>query len=224
MSELPLRVVVVDDDPAVASLHARLIGDRPDCEVVATAGTGPRAVDAITALEPDLVLLDIYLPEFSGLEVLRSIRSSHQPQPEFIAVTAARDFASVRDARLTGVRHYLVKPFSVRELNTRVTEVVRELTSVPELELDQGEIDSLIRSGPPGTVSLPKGLSAETMDAVRQALTESPWSSATEVGEHVGISRVSSRRYLDHLVESGAALRRLDYATAGRPGARFTLA
>ena len=63
------------------------------------------------------MLLDIYLPGFSGLEVLRSIRSSHQPQPEFIAVTAARDFASVRDARLTGVRHYLVKPFSVRELN-----------------------------------------------------------------------------------------------------------
>ena len=129
MSELPLRVVVVDDDPAVASLHARLIGDRPDCEVVATAGTGPRAVDAITALEPDLVLLDIYLPEFSGLEVLRSIRSSHQPQPEFIAVTAARDFASVRDARLTGVRHYLVKPFSVRELNTRVGAYTSDFTA-----------------------------------------------------------------------------------------------
>ena len=221
MSELPLRVVVVDDDPAVASLHARLIGDRPDCEVVATAGTGPHAVEAIAQLEPDLVLLDIYLPGFSGLEVLRSIRSSHQPQPEFIAVTAARDFASVRDARLTGVRHYLVKPFSVRELNMRVSEVVRELTSVPELELDQGEIDSVIRGGRSATIALPKGLSAETMDAVRRALAASPWSSATEIGERVGISRVSSRRYLDHLVESGGAVRRLDYATAGRPGARF---
>ena len=70
-------------------------------------------------------------PRVLGARGAARVRSSHQPQPEFIAVTAARDFASVRDARLTGVRHYLVKPFSVRELNVRVTEVVRELTAGP---------------------------------------------------------------------------------------------
>ena len=220
-----LRVVVVDDEPAVARLHARLIDARDDCEVVAMAATGPDAVTAIREHEPDLVLLDIYLPGFSGLEVLRHVRASHQHQPEFIAVTAARDFASVREARLTGVRHYLVKPFSVQALEARVGEVVNEVAEVPELELDQREIDSMIRTGSAAAApTLPKGLSVETMDAVRQALTETPWSSANEVGEHVGISRVSSKRYLEHLLETGAAERRLDYATAGRPGARYALA
>lgn len=225
----PLRVVVVDDEPAVARLHTRLIGARADCDVVATVGTGPAAVAAITEHEPDLVLLDIYLPGYSGLEVLRHVRASHQHQPEFIAVTAARDFASVREARLTGVRHYLVKPFSVQALEARVSDVVAELADVPELELDQREIDTMIGAGSASTdgvaktAGLPKGLSVETMDAVRHALAEAPWSSASELGERVGISRVSARRYLEHLAGAGLAERRLDYATSGRPGSRYAL-
>lgn len=215
-----LRVVVVDDEPAVARLHTRFLEAHDGCTVVAVAGTGPEAVEAISTLEPDLVLLDLHLPGFSGLEVLRAIRSGHQRQPEFIAVTAARDFASVRDARLAGVRHYLVKPFSARQLHDRIADIARELAEQQGDVLDQHDIDVLIRSGAQ-PAALPKGLSVETLDAVRIALSDAPWSSSTEIGERVGVSRVTSRRYLEHLVAQGAAARKMDYATAGRPSTRY---
>jgi len=211
-----MRVIVVDDEHAVAQLHARFLAAHGGCTVVGVAGTGPEAVEAITALEPDLVLLDLHLPGFSGLEVLRAVRSAHQRQPEFIAVTAARDFASVRDARLAGVRHYLVKPFSARELHDRISDIARELAAERAGALDQSDIDALIRSGARPT-ALPKGLTAETLEVVRTALAKAPWSSSSEIAELTGVSRVTTRRYLEHLVEQGAAARRMDYATAGRP-------
>ena len=211
-----MRVIVVDDEPAVAYLHTRFLSAHGGCTVVAVAATGPDAVEAIRTLEPDLVLLDLHLPGFSGLEVLRAIRSGHQRQPEFIAVTAARDFASVRDARLAGVRHYLVKPFSAQQLHDRIADIARELTDETAGALDQRDIDALIRSGA-RPAALPKGLTAETLDVVRAALAEAPWSSSAEIAEQIGLSRVTSRRYLEHLVDQGSAARRMDYATAGRP-------
>ena len=108
-----LRVLVVDDIPAVASLHGRFVSAHSACELVGTAGSGPDAVSAVTELRPDLVLLDVHLPGFSGLDALRAVRADGTlVQPEVIAVTAARDVDTVRTARLMGVQHYLVKPFT----------------------------------------------------------------------------------------------------------------
>ncbi|MCP2638162.1 response regulator [Microbacterium sp. HD4P20] len=215
-----IRVVVVDDEPAVARLHTRFMSSYEGCEVVAIAGTGAEAIAAIQELEPDLVLLDLYLPGMSGLDVLRAVRAGSQRQPEIIALTAARDFDSVRVARLAGVRHYLVKPFSARDLYARVDAIARELAARPAGTLRQEDIDSFI-GGATAAPPLPKGLSVETLDAVRRAIDESPWSTATEVGDRIGISRVTSRRYLEHLAHTGAVVRRLDYATAGRPSAQY---
>lgn len=68
---------------------------------------------------------------------------------------------------------------------------------------------------------LPKGLSAETLERVAAALDEHPDSSAAELGEVLSISRVSARRYLEHLASTGQATRSLDYSTKGRPGTRY---
>ncbi len=68
---------------------------------------------------------------------------------------------------------------------------------------------------------LPKGLSAETLERVAAALSARPDASATEIGEDVQISRVSARRYLEHLASSGRAIRTLDYSTKGRPSTRY---
>lgn len=68
---------------------------------------------------------------------------------------------------------------------------------------------------------VPKGLSAETLDRVAAALAARADASATEIGEAVDISRVSARRYLEHLASSGRAVRALDYSTKGRPSTRY---
>lgn len=210
-----LRVLVVDDDETVARLHAAFLSSRQDV-VVACVGTGPDAVAAIREGEPDVVLLDMHLPGYSGLEVLRLIRSAPVRQPEVIAVTAARDVDTVRDARRLGVRHYLAKPFSAGDLNARLDEIQRALDALPRRRLDQDEIDALV-AGDATDRPLPKGISAETLDHVRRALAAQPDQSAQELGQELGLSRVNVRRYLEYLVAIGAADRDMDYGTGGRP-------
>jgi response regulator of citrate/malate metabolism len=222
-----LRVIVVDDDHAVAFLHQRLVDRHADCMVIATVHTGPAAVAAISAHTPDLVLLDFSLPGMSGLDVLRTVRASSGPQPEVIAVTAARDVESVREARAAGIRHYLVKPFSPADLSARLDAAVRDaaaLAKVARPSLDQTQIDALFTGGPQDRAhlpSLPKGLSAETLAIIETALAAAPGSSSSEIGAATGLSRVSTRRYLEYLVELGRAARELDYATSGRPSTRY---
>ena len=217
-----LRILVVDDVAAVAALHARFVQTHPQCEVVGTAASGPDAVAAIRALQPDLVLLDVHLPGFSGIDVLRAVRADAGiAQPEVIAVTAARDVETVREARILGARHYLVKPFSADDLHARIEDVLTEraVATAGAGSLDQSAVDAVMR--PAGRRSLPKGLTAQTLDLVRGALRELGTASAAEVGERVGLSRVSCRRYLEHIADEGGAERSLDYSTAGRPSTRY---
>jgi response regulator of citrate/malate metabolism len=232
-----LRTIIVDDDVEVAALHARFVAVHPAFEVVATAHGGPEALRLIGRDRPDLVLLDFDLPGLSGLEVLRGFRALGGQQPEVIAVTAARDVDSVRQARSAGIQHYLVKPFTAANLQARLGDVARDrlaglalLGSLADDGLAQRDIDALMRSGARSRVPsvrpapLPKGLSAPTLETVENALAGAPNSSAAEIASLSGLSRVSARRYLEYLVSVQRARKSLDYETAGRPSARFSVA
>ena len=221
-----LRTVIVDDDVEVASLHARFVAAHPAFDVVASAHSGPEALALIADIRPDLVLLDFDLPGKPGLDVLRDVRAMGGAQPEVIAVTAARDVESVRRARSAGIQHYLVKPFTASNLNARLDDVARDRLALLESggrdELAQRDIDALMRSGVRARAQLPKGLSGETLGTVEAALGSAPNSSAGEIAELSGLSRVSARRYLEYLVAVNRAQKSLDYATAGRPSTRFS--
>jgi response regulator of citrate/malate metabolism len=218
----PLRVLIVDDDEVVAHLHEAFLAALDGFVVCAIAGTGPEAVAAIRSTAPDIVLLDMHLPGFSGLEVLRVVRADPGRRFEVIAVTAARDVDTVREARRAGVRHYLAKPFSSDDLRRRLADLRDDFAAARTSTLAQSQIDDVMASRT-FTGALPKGLSVETLEAIRAALEQLPGSSAAEIGDHAGLSRVSARRYLEHLVNGGAATRTLDYASAGRPTTRYRL-
>lgn len=219
-----LRVLVVDDEPIVARLHETFVSGLDGFIVVGFAATGPDAVTAVRQHRPDVVLLDMRLPGFDGLEVLRQMRTDRDQQPEVIAVTSARDIETVRDARRAGVRHYLAKPFSAHDLRTRLREIREELRGrTTERPLEQAQIDAVMAPGLHAP-ALPKGLSTQTLDVVRGALVELPDASSVEVAAHVGLSRVSAGKYLEYLADAGVAVRALDYTSTGRPTRRYRLA
>src|SRR5688500_12441014 len=107
MTASPIRVVAVDDEPlALAGLRGLLSRD-PEVEVVAQCDGGDEAIDVILALEPDLVLLDIQMPETDGFDVVRAVGAERMPPVIF--VTAFDRFA-VRAFEVSAV-DYLLKPF-----------------------------------------------------------------------------------------------------------------
>ncbi len=219
-----IRVLVVDDDFMVARVNRDYVERVPGFTVVGEVHTGAAALDAAERLRPDLVLLDIYLPDLSGLEVLRRLRTQHRASVDVLAVTAARNADSVREAMQGGVVHYLIKPFTfaaLRERLDRYADARRKLERTGEA--GQDEVDQLFGSlHAPGPRPLPKGLSRATCDLVAGVLDDAGEEmSAAETASRAGVSRVSARRYLEHLVDTGRAELRLQYGGAGRPEHRY---
>jgi DNA-binding response OmpR family regulator len=123
------RVLVVDDDLTVAGVVMGYL-DRAGHQAVHVAD-GQKALDAIAAEPPDLVVLDLMLPEVDGLEVCRRVRAQH-PHLPIIMLTALGE-ADERIAGLeVGADDYVTKPFSPRELILRIESVLRRASAAPE--------------------------------------------------------------------------------------------
>jgi len=218
-----IRTLVVDDDFMAASVHRSFTERVPGFEVVGEALTGADALALAAGLRPDLVLLDIYLPDMSGLEVMRRVREDAR-SVDVIAITSAKDVQTLRGAMQGGVVHYLVKPFSFATFRERLESYAALKARLDRLsEADQHEIDrlfALLRAQ--GEGALPKGISTPTLtlvvDVVRTAGDEL---SAAEVAERAGISRGTARRYLEFLADSGSLDLTLRYGAAGRPEHRY---
>lgn len=219
-----IRTLVVDDDAMTASIHRSYVERVPGFEVVGEAHTGRRALEDTRSLRPDLLLLDIYLPDLSGLDVLRTLREPGEPHVDVIAVTAAKDVATLRTAIHGGVIHYLVKPFFFDTLRERLEGYAALHGRLERLrDPDQHDIDhvfSLLRSH--GRHGLPKGISAPTLETVVDVLQRREGDvTAVELSEATGISRGTARRYLEYLALTGAVELSLRYGTTGRPEHRY---
>ncbi|NYE34978.1 response regulator of citrate/malate metabolism [Nocardioides cavernae] len=218
-----VSVLVVDDDFMVARIHTQFVDRTDGFVVVGVASTGQAALDDVARLRPDLVLLDVHLPDMTGIDVLRRLRADGD-DVGVLMVTAAREADTVRAAAAGGAVHYLVKPFDYEDLRVRLESFrAAHLALSGPTAPGQQDIDAVFGAAvtAPATASLPKGLSPETADAVEAALAESGELSAAECAERVGISRVSARRYLEHFVARGVAGVRLQYGGAGRPERRY---
>jgi response regulator of citrate/malate metabolism len=219
-------VLVVDDDFMVAEIHRRFVDHVDGFAAVGTARTGSEALEMAGALAPDLILLDVYLPDMTGLEVLQRLRSAGDPVG-VIMITAARELDTVSGALDGGAADYLIKPFEFAALRTKLEAFAARADALKSTAgADQSLIDSLFRgSGASGAPDdpMPKGLGAVTGQLVLDALREAGEVSAAECAELVGISRVSARRYLEHFLSVGALDLRLQYG-AGRPERRYRVA
>ncbi|HET6967094.1 MAG TPA: response regulator [Ornithinibacter sp.] len=220
-----IRVLVVDDDFMVARIHVGFVDRVDGFEVVGVAHSGADAEDAVARLRPDLLLLDLYLPDRFGLDLLADLRTGPHPC-DAIVITAAKEGDAVRAAVRLGVADYLLKPFGFPDLEERLVRYAAQRRLLDRTEVHgQEDVDRVFvraASATGAAVALPKGMSAETARLVEGALTAAEATlSATEVAEVVGISRVSARRYLEHYVTMGQADVRLRYGSTGRPERRY---
>ena len=215
-------VLVIDDDFMVARIHTQFVDRTPGFRVVGVASSGEAALADIARMRPDLVLLDVHLPDMTGIEVLRRLRADGD-DVGVLVVTAAREADTVRAAASGGAVHYLVKPFDYDDLRVRLESFrSAHLALSGSVAPGQQDIDAVFGvAAPAPAATLPKGLSPQTADLVASALREADELSAAECADVVGISRVSARRYLEHFVARGSAVVRLQYGGAGRPERRY---
>ncbi len=167
-----IRVLIVEDDFRVAEIHRAYVQRLEGFTVVAEAHNALEALRLAEESRPDLVLLDVYLPDRSGLEVLRALRAPGHHHVDVIAITADKDVETLREALQGGVIHYLVKPFQFSAFREKLESYVAMRARLAQVqELDQDEVDriyGLLRSD--STVSLPKGLSPTTGIALPGAI------------------------------------------------------
>ncbi|VXB48220.1 response regulator [Citricoccus sp. K5] len=247
------RVLIVEDEALAADTYGEYLARAGGYQPVHLS---PTLADAVRFLSTqwrehgsfgvDLVLLDMNLPDGHGLEVLRRMRSAGFAGA-VVAMTAATDVPTIRQAMALGVIQYLVKPFGYPEFAERL-RAARELSTGlagTGSVRSQAEVDRAFRHhGSTGPATLPKGLTEGTLDAIvdllrsdldavpRPAPDSSPRTgrgsagaeagtvagrSAGEVGAAVGTSRVTARRYLEHLFRQGLVDRSPRYGTPGRP-------
>ncbi|WP_123389662.1 response regulator [Nocardioides aurantiacus] len=220
---MSVRVLVVEDEEIAAEAHAAYVGRVAGFDlagVARSAGEAMRLLDSRPG-EVDLVLLDMHLPDGHGLGLLQRIRAAGH-LCDVIAVTSARDSDVVRRAVSQGVVLYLLKPFSFAAFRTKLEQYAayREQLRGTADDVVQDDVDQLfgaLRARGTGS-SLPKGMSPDSLRQVTDVLRRTPSPmSASEVAEAVGVSRVTARRYLEHLADDGAVERRPRYGGAGRP-------
>lgn len=218
-----IDVLVVDDDFRLVNIHRGFVERTPGFRAVACARTGEETMAAIVEHQPDLVLLDLYLPDVFGLDLLRRMRAEGH-ECDVMVISAAREAEAVRAAVRLGVVAYLLKPFSFDEFGERLEQYANRRAGLAAAAVrDQADVDRAFDRPPTGSINLlPKGFSNETAKLVEGALREAESSlSAAECAERIGVSRVSARRYLEQLAETGRAEVALKYAGRGRPERRY---
>jgi two-component system CitB family response regulator len=210
-----IRTLIVDDDFRVAGVHAGFVSETTGFTVAGVAHSASEARARVRELRPDLVLLDVYLPDEPGITLLREL------DLDAFVLSAASDPATVRAAIRAGALSYLVKPFSRSQLSERLMGYAR-FRGMFEAEqaLHQQDVDKALRAlHAPGRASAaPKGQSPATARLVSELVrtAEEPLSAA-EVAASLGIARATAQRYLVALTDAGTVEMRLRYGVTGRP-------
>lgn len=217
----PWRVLVVEDDHAVASLHQRLVDAMPGFRSLGVVADGEAAYRAVSTMLPDLAIVDLAMPGCDGRTLVRRMRAE-EVAVEVIVVTAARDAGTVREMLHLGVIDYLVKPFAPERLQHAMSSFARRARGLRRAQLAQDDVDIVQASGAVGLFRPPKGLKPRRLAEVRSLLQGSDRAlSAEEVGDRVGIARVTARRYLDYLDVIGAVTVERECCGPGRPRNRY---
>ncbi|WP_254457063.1 response regulator [Brevibacillus sp. HB2.2] len=211
----------------IIDINKRFVSKIEGFEVIATATNGTDAKELLSCTRPQLVLLDVYLPDMLGTELVWHIRQ-HYREVDVIMITAAKEMEMVQEALRGGVYDYIVKPLVFERFRERLESYRKHVIRTREaVEIDQEVIDQMLtrRLVAPKNrdVLAPKGIDLLTLEKVIEAIrqTGDKGVSAEEIGREIGTSRTTARRYLEYLVLEKKARADLIYGTVGRPERKY---
>ncbi|WP_025027375.1 response regulator [Caldalkalibacillus mannanilyticus] len=221
-----IDVLIIEDDSRIAEINRRFVEKVPGFQVLGIALDEQEAKEHLELLRPHLVLLDVYFPDTNGLELLRYIRQEYS-DIDVIMITAAKEVRTLKEALHGGVFDFIVKPVvfdRFKETLLQYQLVHERLQSLEKEQVNQSDVDEILRgsvkgeSGPIRSNHLPKGIDRLTLEKVYVVLHDSQEGlSAEAIGQEIGASRSTARRYLEYLVSTGEVFADLSYGVVGRP-------
>ncbi|GEM46244.1 response regulator [Deinococcus cellulosilyticus] len=212
------RVLLVEDDFWVARIHREMVEQHQAFVVVAHAENLKQATALLQSLEPDLILLDVYLPDGRGLDWLQQLRQQGV-HTEVILITSANDSGSVQQGLHLGVTDYLLKPFEKARLNQALGRFLMRQQGKEQTHFNQHKLDQLMLGQ--HALTLPRGIDGVTLQRVRDLFTPEAALTSDEVARFIGTSRITAWRYLEHLLEQGFLEVHPEYGNVGRPTKRY---
>lgn len=218
-----IKTVIVEDDLMVASINSQFAKRNPNIQIVATFHNGKDALEYLKSSDADLVLLDLYMPDCTGLEVLSELRKEGS-EIDVIMITAANDAEHINEALQLGIVDYLIKPFQYERFAQALDKyLVRKKAIESGVSFTQEEIDRLVNASTPSAstkkAELQKGVQQKTLDKIRVCLSAHPgnYLPCEQIASETGLSRVTIRRYMNFLIEENEVNSKIDYSTGGRP-------
>lgn len=222
-----IEVLVIEDDVRVADVHCRFLEKIEGFTVIARASTGEEALDWLQSFSPHLILLDVFLPDILGVDLIDKIQEV-SPTSSIILITAATEAHIVQKAYRKNVTDYILKPFTFEQLKESIEKFRYKYLLLKNNEkFTQEKIQYLWPKAGSSTpietpLLLPKGIDPTTMNHVINHLSIMENGSTAELlGKNIGVSRSTARRYLEFLVTQKQVYTELTYGTVGRPERRY---
>lgn len=221
-----INVAIAEDDFRVASIHEQFLEKVQGMKV---AGKALNAKDTLSLLENnevDVLLLDNYLPDRSGVSLLTELRSRFV-NLDIILITASTERKVIEPAIRNGVLDYIVKPVTFNRFREALEKVARQRKLLESSqEFSQAVIDQVFSGGQMIIESdaLPKGIDPLTLAKVEDTMKSfTSGINAEDLSNHLGASRTTARRYLEYLISIGKAKAELEYGIVGRPERKYYL-
>ncbi|ADO57590.1 transcriptional regulator [Paenibacillus jamilae] len=216
-----INVLIVEDDPMVAEFNRKYMEQVEGFQCGGWASSVEEAKKYLAEQAIDLILLDVYMQESNGLDLLSFIRESGV-NVDVIVISAASDMSSVKKAMNFGAVDYLIKPFHFNRFLEALTGYREHISIVRERSLlSQEELDRLIyhKSLTKDLARLPKGITKSTLAMIWNCIQQhhKVLFSTEDIAESAGISRVSMRKYLAFMTEIEVLSMETIYGTIGRP-------
>lgn len=217
-----LSVVIAEDDQKISEIQSRFLEKIDGFEVVGIGNTIAESEQIIDVFKPDLVLLDVYFPDGSGVDLLWKIRQQYK-STDVIFITAAKEVEVLQDAIRGGAFDYILKPMTFSRFQATLNKFREHRNKLGEMtRLDQTGVDQIIhpaRDPADLEVKIPKSIDPLTLEKVEAEVSkiDDAGVNAEDMGHQVGISRTTARRYLEFLVSKGTVKPSLVYGSVGRP-------
>jgi response regulator of citrate/malate metabolism len=223
-----IGVLIVEDDPVAATVYEQLIKNKEDFTVIGKAQTASEAIQLMDVITPELILLDVHLPDANGIDLLFQIKQANR-HVDIIMITASNDAKTVRDSMRGGAFSYMLKPIMVESFFSTLEEYRQTRQALQSNAIiKQEEIQRLFQKNVSATEAkndtdtLPKGIDKHTLRKVTLTMEDASTSlNAEEVGLQIGASHSTARRYLEYLVSIDLVEVDIVYGSVGRPERRY---